>query len=170
MSVKLDRYIIVGKVGAATGLSGAVKITSFTQNPEDIFEYDPWYVKQNNQWAEIKLEEAALQGKYLVAKFAGCENRDDARQWTNREIAIKRSQLPELPKGQYYWSDLEDMTVKTVTGITLGVVNEVMETGAHPVLVIEGEQRYLVPYVLDKIVKKVDLTSNHLIVDWDLDF
>lgn len=170
MRTNADSYIVVGKVGAPSGLRGAVKITSFTESPEDIFEYDPWFVRRHNQWGEIKLEEAELQGKYLVTKFVGCDERDVAQQWTNCEIAIKRSQLPELPVGQYYWSDLEGLTVTTLTGLTLGVVEEVMETGANPVLVIQGEKRHLVPYVLEKIVKEVSLASNSLIVDWDVDF
>lgn len=170
MRINADSYIVVGKVGAPSGLKGAVKITSFTESPEDIFEYAPWFVKHHGQWDEIELEEAELQGKYLLARFAGCEDRNAAQQWTNCEIAIKRSQLPKLPPGQYYWSDLEGLTVKTVAGLTLGTVEEVMETGANPVLVIQGENRHLVPYVFEKIVKKVDLTSSELLVDWDIDF
>jgi 16S rRNA processing protein RimM len=167
---KRDGFILVGKVGAPVGLDGCVKITSFTESAEDIFDYCPWHVKKNGQWTAVTLEISAVQGKYLVARIVGCDNRDNAQQWTNSEIAITRSQLPELPAGQYYWSDLEGLTVKTMSGLTLGIVEEVMETGAHPVLVIQGEQRHLVPYVPEKVVKEVNLASNNVIVDWDFDF
>jgi 16S rRNA processing protein RimM len=170
MSLKDDRYISVGKIGAPFGLDGALKIVSFTEQADDIFDFSPWYVNKREQWVEVELEGEALHGKYLVAKFVGCEERDDAQQWTNCEIAVKRSQLPELPSGQYYWSDLEGLTVKTVAGLTLGVIDEVMETGANPVLIIQGEKRHLVPYLLEKVVKEVNLASNYVIVDWDTDF
>jgi 16S rRNA processing protein RimM len=52
----------------------------------------------------------------------------------------------------------------------LGVIDEVMETGANPVLIIQGEKRHLVPYLLEKVVKEVNLASNYVIVDWDTDF
>ncbi len=170
MSLKGDRYISVGKIGAPFGLDGAVKIVSFTEQADDIFDFSPWYVNKKGQWVEVELEGEALHGKYLVAKFVGCEERDDAQQWTNCEIAVKRSQLPELPAGQYYWSDLEGLTVKTVAGLTLGIIDEVMETGANPVLIIQGEKRHLVPYLPEKVVKEVNLASNYVIVDWDSDF
>lgn len=170
MSSNADRYISVGRVGAPHGLEGAVKIISFTEHPEDIFDYDPWYINRNDQWIEMTLEGEAVHGKYLVAQLAGCEERDDAQQWTNCEIAVKRSQLTELPVGKYYWSDLEGVTVKTVEGLVLGTINEVMDTGANPVLVIQGEKRYLVPYLPEQVVKEVNLAENYVIVDWDSDF
>jgi len=170
MSSSADRYISLGKVGAPYGLEGAVKIISFTEDPEDIFDYDPWYINKNGQWVEVVLEGEAVQGKYLVAQFTGCEDRDTAQQWTNCEIAVKRSQLPELPAGKYYWSDLEGLTVKTVEDLVLGIIDEVMETGANPVLVIQGEKRHLVPYLPEQVVKEVNLAANYVIVDWDTDF
>lgn len=170
MSPNADRYISVGKVGAPYGLDGAVKIISFTEHPEDIFDYDPWYINKNGQWFEMSLEGDAVQGKYLIAQFIGCEDRDVAQQWTNCEIAVRRSQLPDLPAGKYYWSDLEGLTTKTTNGLTLGVVDEVMETGANPVLVIQGEKRHLVPYLPERVIKEVNLALNYIIVDWDADF
>ncbi len=171
MSLKdADRYISVGRVGAPYGLEGAVKIVSFTEHPEDIFDYDPWYINKGEQWIEMTLEGEAVHGKYLVAQFVGCEERDDAQQWTNCEIAIKRSQLPEPPEGKHYWSDLEGLTVKTVEDLMLGEIEEVMDTGANPVLVIQGEKRHLVPYLPEQVVKEVNLAANYVIVDWDSDF
>lgn len=170
MSAKADRYISVGKIGAPFGLDGAVKVVSFTEQPEDIFDYQPWYVNKKGEWVEVELEGEAVQGKYLVAQFTGCEDREKAQLWTNCEIAVKRSQLPELAAGQYYWSDLEGLTVKTVAGLTLGAIEEVMETGANPVLIIQGEQRHLVPYLPEQVVKEVNLALDYLIVDWDPDF
>ncbi len=169
-SSNYDRYISVGKVGAPFGLEGAVKIVSFTEHPEDIFDYHPWYINKKGNWVEVTLEGEALHGKYLVAKFINSGERDEAQQWTNCEIAVKRSQLPELAEGQYYWSDLEGLTVKTVAGLILGIVDEVMETGANPVLVVQGEVRHLIPYLPEQVIKEVNLASNFLIVDWDQDF
>ncbi len=170
MGINPDRYIPVGRIGAPHGLNGVVKVVSFTEAPEDIFTYQPWYLTQNKKRVEMKIEHSATQGRNLVAKLVDCDSKDLAQQWTNAEIAIKREQLPPLEEGQHYWSDLEGMSVKTLQGVTLGVVSEVIETGANPVLVIEGNERYLVPYVPSEIVKNVSMSSNELIVDWDVDY
>lgn len=163
-----ERFIVVGKIGAPQGIRGEVKITSFTEQAEDIFDYSPWFARKKNQWIEVVTENTARQGKYLVVKLVGCDNRDAAQQWTNCDIAIKREQLPELSEGQYYWSDLEGLEVQSVAGAVFGKIDEVMETGANPVLVVAGEQRVLIPY-LPHVVKEVNLAANKMIVDWDAD-
>ncbi|MCD8500282.1 MAG: ribosome maturation factor RimM [Gammaproteobacteria bacterium] len=171
MHINLDRYITVGKIGAAHGLDGSVKIISFTDNPQDIFTYSPWYLKQKSAWLETVFAHHSVQGKYLVARIANSTDRSHAEQWTNTEIAVKRRQFMTPEKNSYYWSDLEGMTVKTVNNAALGIVDHVMETGANPVLVVmDGKKRCLVPYVPSVIVKKIDTDSGELVVDWDADY
>ncbi len=45
-----------------------------------------------------------------------------------------------------------------------------METGANDVLVIDGESEHLVPFVVDRVIKRVDLPGGTIEVDWDPDF
>lgn len=164
-----ERFIVVGKVGAPHGIKGEVKITSFTEKADDISEYLSWFLKKEGRWVETRVEKIVSQGKYLVAKLLHCNDRDNAQQWTNCEIAVKREQLPELPEGQYYWSDLEGLEVKTPLGLGLGKVKEIIETGANPVIVVVGEKRHLVPY-LPQVVNEVNLSAGYIIVDWDAGF
>jgi 16S rRNA processing protein RimM len=84
--------------------------------------------------------------------------------------------LPDLEAGEYYWSQLENLLVYTESGVLLGRVSHLMETGANDVLVVKGtaesidrEQR-LIPWLPDQVVKEVDLDSGLMRVDWDPDF
>ncbi|MFB3090374.1 MAG: PRC-barrel domain-containing protein, partial [Gammaproteobacteria bacterium] len=53
----------------------------------------------------------------------------------------------------------------------LGVVTELLETGANDVLVVEaGKQRYLIPYVKDVYIKDIDLEQGIMQVDWQSDY
>jgi 16S rRNA processing protein RimM len=87
-----------------------------------------------------------------------------------REIGIQRAQLPELVPGEYYWSDLEGLTVATLTGERLGVVSHLLETGANDVLVVKGDAEYLIPFVVGDVVHEVDLERGEIRVDWSKDF
>ncbi len=42
-----------------------------------------------------------------------------------------------------------------------------METGSHDVMVVVGDKRQLIPFVLEKTVLSVDLKKREMIVDWD---
>ena len=176
---KETEYLVVGKIGAPYGVRGWSKLYSFTEQQTNLFDYDPWYTHPINSkdasatdggWVIASVIEAKTHGKGLVAKFKGCEDRDAAARLTGQEIAIRRDQLPPAAEGEYYWGDLKGLTVVTVDGVSLGVVDHLLETGANDVLVVKGDRERLIPYVMGPIVKAVDLAAGTMQVDWDPDF
>ncbi len=54
-------------------------------------------------------------------------------------------------------------------GQSLGCIERLFESGADPVLVVVGDKERLLPFV-DAVVKRVDLESGKLLVDWELDY
>ncbi|MDT8384806.1 MAG: ribosome maturation factor RimM [Gammaproteobacteria bacterium] len=172
------QYLVVGKIGAPYGVRGWLKLYSYTDPLDNLLDYDPWYTRPINNkapatgdtgWDIAPVTEVKTHGKGLVAKFRGADDRDAAARLTGQEIAIRRDQLPPAAEGEYYWSDLQGLTVLTVEGIVLGVVDHLLETGANDVLVVKGDRERLIPYVLGPIVKAVDLHAGTLQVDWDPD-
>lgn len=167
-------YITVGCIGAPFGVKGWVKVHSYTESPENILGYDPWYLRAANKpdapWRIAAVEDARDHGKGVVAKFEGCDDRDAALLMRGMDIAIHRDQLPPAEEGEYYWADLVGLRVVTLNGTDLGTVDHLMETGANDVLVVTGERERLIPYVMDVTVQDVDLETGVIRVDWDVDF
>jgi 16S rRNA processing protein RimM len=166
--------LVVGKVVAAHGIKGWVKVLSFTDPKENIFDYQPWYLKTDKGWAPVKLTGGRVQGKGLVAQLDGETDRNVAEaRFLGREIAIPRAVLPTLEDGDYYWRDLIGLRVRTDAGEDLGKVTSLMETGANDVLVVRGDshsldrQERLIPWVPDEFVTEVNLGEGYLVVDWD---
>ena len=163
--------IIIGKIVGVHGIRGWLKILSFTRPRQNIFDYGPWLVKQSEEWQEIQLLEGKPQGKGLVASLEGITDRDEAMALVSSEIAIDRDQLPEPKEGEFYWHDLINMQVINQQNEVLGVVKELLETGANDVLVVEADkQRYLIPYVQDVYIKDVDTEQGVIQVDWQSDY
>ena len=54
-------------------------------------------------------------------------------------------------------------------GIVLGEVAQLLEAGAHDVLVVRGERERLLPFV-GQIVLDVDLVARRVLVDWQPDY
>ncbi|MBF0257190.1 MAG: ribosome maturation factor RimM [Gammaproteobacteria bacterium] len=170
MSGPGDKFVIIGRISGLYGVKGWVKIYSHTRPKSNLLKYRPWYIQQDGEWVPRQLEEGRSQGKGLVAKLEGCDDRDQAAELLERDIAIKRSQLPRAEKGAYYWSDLEGLRVFTLEGVELGVVDHLFETGANDVLVIQGERERLLPLLMDQVIKEVDLDAGLMRVDWDPEF
>ena len=178
-------FITVGKIGAPYGIRGWVKVQSFTEPVENLLDYDPWYLESRSTdskgsvprtspesvtWIEAPLLEAKIHAKGIIARFEGCDDRDAALKMGKQDIAIRRDQLPEPEKGEYYWIDLEGLEVKTLENVSLGTVDHIEATGANDVLVVTGERERLIPYVMDHIVHEVNIEAGFIRVDWDPDF
>ena len=162
--------IIIGRFGRPHGIKGLITVISFTEPRENILRYTPWFVDMNQTWQPITLLHVEVNNKSILAQVEGYPEREQVAQLTNLDIAVNRDQLPKLKPGEYYWHQLEGMQVVNQQGIVLGTVKEIMPTGANDVLVVEGEQRYLIPYLPDRFVIHVDQKQRQITVDWDADF
>ena len=161
-----NKRILMGRIAGIYGVKGWVKIVSFTRPPENIFLYSPWLIKQDSTWQETGLLEGKIHGKGLIAALEGISDRDEARELIGSEIAVFRSQLHELPPGEYYWDDLLGMQVVNQQGIVLGDLKEILETGANDVLVVVGQGRHLIPLIWKMYVISVDPAKGMIEVDW----
>ena len=166
----MGEKIVVGKIAGVFGVRGWCKIFSDTSPRKNIFTYSPWYLERNGQLQEVKVLQGREQGKGLGAQLEGIDDRDEAATLVGMTISIDKDQLPELPQGEYYWSELIGLQVNTVTGTPLGKVTDMMATGANDVLVINGDRERLVPFVQPDVVVEVNLDAGQMTVDWDPDF
>jgi 16S rRNA processing protein RimM len=165
-----DEMILMGRVSGLFGVKGWLKIYSHAAPREGILDYKVWYLQRDGDWQPVRVAEGHRQGKGVVVRLDGYDDRDQATALLGSDIAIRREQLPPLADGEYYWSDLEGLRVVNLEGIDLGVVSHLFETGANDVLVVKGERERLIPCTLGMTVKSVDLQEGRMTVDWDPDF
>lgn len=169
--------ITLGKVGAVYGIKGWLKIHSFTEIPEAIFDYSPWSLNLGGKTQSATVTDWRRHNNGLIAKIAGIDDRDQATTLVAYEITVSADKLPELPEGEFYWRDLMGMQVVTVDGYDLGIVSDVMETGANDVLVVKanrtdayGQKERLIPYLVERVVMSVSRENKQIVVDWDPGF
>lgn len=160
----------LGKISGVFGVKGWVKVYSYTDPREGIYEYSPWLINQKGQWREVKVEAGQRNGKMIIVKLAGVDDRDQAQLLMGARIAIEPQQLEALDDGQYYWRQLEGLKVVTTAGVELGRVDHLMETGANDVMVVKGDRERLIPFTQGHAVQKVDLAAGVVTVDWDPEF
>ncbi|MBD3585150.1 ribosome maturation factor RimM [Salinimonas sp. HHU 13199] len=173
MSQASDK-VVIGKIGAPHGVKGWVKINTYTDTPEGIFDYQPWLLGDGK---EYQIDQWRPHGKVLVAKVVGIETRDDAERIKNLDISISADQLPELDDNEFYWRELTGMQVVTTQGYDLGVVKDVFNTGANDIIQVRanakdafGLKERLLPFVMDEVIQSVDKEGKVITVDWDPGF
>jgi 16S rRNA processing protein RimM len=162
--------VVLGRVSGLFGVRGWVKIHSFTDPRDSILHYPNWLIQRDGCWQPVSVAEGRPHGKTLVVRFDGVEDRDGAAGYVNAELAVDRGELPETEEGEYYWSDLEGLTVKRQDGEVIGTVAYLLETGANDVLVIrDGKKEVLIPFITGDVIKDVDLAGGSIRVDWEWD-
>lgn len=163
--------MVLGRVSGLFGVAGWVKVFSHTDPRENILTYSPWYLLRGGVWERRDLESGRRQGKGVVAHLEGCPDRDQAALLLGCDIAVRRDQLPEAAEeGEFYWTDLEGLRVRTTDGADLGVVDHLFETGANDVVVVRGDRERLIPYLWGTVIRRVDLDAGEMTVDWDPEF
>ena len=130
-----SEQIVVGRLGAVYGVKGWLKVQSFTDDPESIFEYSPWLLSQKTE-REMKVVEWRRHNNGLIARLEGISDRDEAARLTGADICITADELPALADDEFYWRDLIGMRVVNTKGYDMGVVEQIMPTASNDVLVL----------------------------------
>ena len=174
-SAPAEDLIVIGKIVSVHGVRGDVKIYSFTDPIDNLLGYKRWTLRRGDEVKQVELVKGRLQGKVLVATLHGLNDREEARSYADFEICIPRSELPDLSGEDYYWFQLQGLTVINQLGQVFGRVDHLLETGANDVLVVKpfdgslDDRERLLPYT-DPCVLKVDLDAGEMRVEWDADF
>jgi 16S rRNA processing protein RimM len=166
-----EQLVTLGRITGAHGLQGWVKVHSDTSPRENIAGYAQLLLNTGDGWQRWKVSNGRRQGKNVVLKLKGCNDRDTAEALAGAQIAIERDWLPELgDEGDYYWTDLQGLAVETLQGEPLGRLDHLFETGSNDVMVVRGERERLIPFIWEQVVHEVDLDAGIVRVDWDPEF
>ncbi len=152
---------LVGRIAGLYGLKGWVKVISYTEPRKNILGYQPWFLERDGVVEQVDPAAGREQGKGLIAQITGVEDRDTATGLIGANILVNRESFAR---------DLIGLRVTTIDGVAVGVVECLLETGANDVLVVQGDYRWLIPFIMDDVVKRVDFDAATIVVDWDVDW
>ncbi len=166
--------VVVGRIDGAYGVRGWLRVTSYTDPPENLLGYGPWHLRSDRNgdatWREVSVEQVSPHGEGFRCRLAQVADRDAAARWRGALVGVPETALPATEPDEYYWRDLIGLSVRTVTGIDLGRVETLMATGANDALVVrDGQHERLIPFVA-QVAREVDLPGGFIVADWDPEF
>jgi 16S rRNA processing protein RimM len=160
----LDRRLCVGIVTGAHGVRGAVRLKSFTAEPESIAAYGPLEDEKGERRFALRLVGSAK--GVLIAVIPGIDDRDRAEALRGLRLYLRRSALPPPDEDEYYHADLIGLAVTLADGTALGTVRAVHDLGAGDTLEVErlAGPPVMVPFTR-AVVPVVDLDAGRLFID-----
>jgi 16S rRNA processing protein RimM len=166
----------MGRVSAPFGIKGWIKVQPYGGFSASLTNYATWWLDSAVGWQQYTVQQSQVQGPDVVAKLAGCDDRDAAAGFKGRVVAVPRDAFPPAEQGEYYWADLVGLKVRNSEGLDFGVVASMLETGANAVMVVQQsavdgatERERLIPFIAD-VIRRVDIAASLIEVDWGADF
>jgi 16S rRNA processing protein RimM len=132
-SIKLT----VGVIAGTHGVNGELKLKLLTDHPEHLPTIRSVYLGESDEPTAVK--GFRFQGDQGLIQLEGVDNPEDGKRLGGLKVRILGSDAAPLEEGEYFLFQLIGLTAETESGERLGVVSDLLETGAHDVLVIQPD-------------------------------
>lgn len=155
----------VGAITTTHGIRGEVKVFPTTDEPEKFKKLKKVTLRKDKLEQVMEIESAKFFKNLVILKFKGYDNINDVERFAKATLWIGREDAVPLEEGEYYRGDLVDMEVFDENGTKLGILTDIMETGANDVYVVtrEGAKELLLPSIPECILD-VDVDGNKMTV------
>ena len=188
-----DDLVELGRIGEPYGLKGWVNVLPSSEEPDVLLKSKQWWVSrlvaapgtakdvaikrvgapkpEDLVFEPFRVLQSKPHSSRIVAHLEGIEQPELAAQFKGRRVYVSRARFPAPPEGEYYWVDLIGCAVINVEGNALGSVVQVVDHGAHPILVVKGQsdQEILIPFVAAYVLG-VDTQTRQIQADWQEDY
>jgi 16S rRNA processing protein RimM len=153
--------VLMGRIGAAHGIRGEVRLNSFTEDPEAIAAYGE--LSTNRPGLIITILSARPAKNVLVARLKGVTDRNAAEALNGVELFVPRDRLPPADEDEFYHADLVGLEARREDGSVIGRVAALPNYGAGDLIEIETDsgETLLLPFTR-ATVPQIDIPAGYL--------
>jgi len=170
-------YLAVGTLRRSHGIRGDMLLDVITDFPDRLKPGTRIYWGDNKQ--PLKITRRRPHNEGLLLGFEGITSAEQTARYRAQVAYVPVEDRPVLPEGEYYHHQILGLHVVDEFGVSLGVISEIIETGANDVYVIHSEgspvREILIP-ALKQVLLDINLETKlmrvHLLpglVDTDTD-
>ena len=155
----MDDLFRVGVIANTHGVRGEVKVFPTTDAPERFKVIKTVILDAKREKITLEIQSAKFFKNLVIVKFKGIDNINDIEKYKGCDLYVTRENATPLNEGEYYIADLIDMLVVDEEGNELGILDDVLQTGANDVFVVklkESGKELLLPNI-PSCVLNVDL-------------
>ena len=165
-----EELFTIGQVVAPHGVRGELRVLPLTDFPKRFVKTRYVYVCKDEK-AELRcVLQSRLHKNIVILKLDGCETVEDAELLRGAKLKVNEAELVPLPSGHYYVHQICGLSVYTLEGERIGIISDILETGANDVYVISPDagvsssREILIP-ALKEVIKEIDLQGGKILID-----
>lgn len=161
----MEHLLRVGVITSTHGVRGEVKVFPTTDDMNRFKKLKTVILDTGKEHKTLNIESVKFFKNMVILKFKGFDNINDVEMWRQKDLLITRDQAVKLSPDENFIVDLIGLTVITDEGETLGVMQDVLQTGANDVYIVKmaGGKEVLLPAIKDCILN-VDLEKGEMLV------
>lgn len=156
--------VLMGRIGAAHGIKGEVRITSYTEDPLDIAAYGPLITSRPER--ELTISDVRQAKNVVIARIRGVDDRAAAEKLNGTELFVPRDRLPPAEgEDEFYHADLIGLEARRMDGTVLGEVVSIPNYGAGDLIQVRNAEDGLLMFPFTReVVPEIHLKEGYLIV------
>ena len=176
MEEKAEDLFRVGCITTTHGVRGEVKVYPTTEEPQRFKKYKEVFLagpagKGGQQDIRecmhkcMHIESVKFFKQMVIVKFKECTSMEEAERLRGAELYVPREKAVPLKENEYYISDLIGMQVESDEGVMLGMLDDVMQTGANDVYVVkQPDGREILLPAIKECIRLVDVKARDITV------
>lgn len=161
----MEEYFEIGQIVNTSGLKGVIKVKPFTDDITKFNNLKTIYISIKKELKEFKIEQVRFSKNMVFLKLEGIDTIEEAEDYRNLYLKVKRDKDEELEEGSYYIVDIIGCKVLTDEQKELGKVDDVFSTGSNDVYVVKDEvgKQILLP-AIKEVIKNIDIENKTITV------
>lgn len=161
----MENYFVVGNIVNTQGIKGELRVMPTVDDVARFKLLDHIFVDRKGSIKEYEIENVRFHKQFVLLKLKGIDDMTTAETLKGTVVKITEDMAVPCEEDEYYIKDLYDMEVVTDDGEKLGVITDVIFTGANDVYAVKDNDgnEILIPAIKDCILN-VDVENNTMTV------
>ena len=154
-----NNYLRVGVIANTHGINGEVKVFPTTDDINRFEILKDVILDTGKEHLSLNIQSVKYFKNLVIVKFKGIDNINDIEKYKGKDLLVTRENAVPLEENEYFIADLIDIEVFNEEGEKLGILFDVMQTGANDVYVIkldENDKELLLPNI-DECILDVNI-------------
>ena len=145
----MEEYLRVGVIANTHGVRGEVKIFATTDDIRRFKKLKKCIIDTGRERIDVEVESCKFFKQTPILKFKSIDQLNDVERFKGKDLLVHRDHAVKLEKNEFFIVDLIGLNVETDEGMELGVLTDVLQTGANDVFVVKmaDGNEVLIPYI-----------------------
>ena len=161
----MEDLLQVGVITQPHGVRGEVKVFPTTDDVKRFKKLKKVLLDTGKEKIELEVQSTKSFKQFVILKFKEFDNINEIEKYRRCPLLVTREDAVKLEENEYFIADMIVMDVFTEDGSSFGILNDVFETGANDVYVIDSHaHEEVLIHAIKECILDVDVENQKMTI------